>query len=91
MEFIKALLEKTKLKDSVHMDRLEYNKVRLAIEEQCDKYLKNSTDIFKFEALPSALDATIECLESKQFQERYEFNQVSKTCFIVRLRELNIL
>lgn len=86
-----ALGEAAKKKDNAPMERFEYNKVRSTIESQCRKYLKSSTDIFKFEALPSAIDATLACLESKIFQEKYEFSQVSETCFIVRLRELDIL
>lgn len=73
------------------MERLEYNRVRATIEEQCEKYLKDSDDIYKFESLPNAIDATLACLESTQFLEKYEFSQVSETCFIVRLRELDIL
>jgi hypothetical protein len=91
MKLFHALGQVAKRKDTAPMERLEYNRVRATIEEQCEKYLKNSEDIFKFEALPSAIDATLACLESKQFLEKYEFNQISETCFIVRLRELDLL
>lgn len=86
-----ALIETSKKRDDTPMERLEYNRVRATIEEQCEKYLKQSDDIYKFEALPSAIDATLACLESTQFLEKYEFSQVSETCFEVRLRELDIL
>ncbi|MBO5424761.1 MAG: hypothetical protein J6A25_04535 [Lachnospiraceae bacterium] len=91
MKLFKALAETSKRKDTMPMERLDYNRVRVTIEEQCNKYLKNSEDIFQFEALPSAIDATLACLESKQFLEKYEFSQVSETLFIVRMRELDIL
>lgn len=91
MKLLHALMQVGKRRDDVLMERLEYNRVRATIEEQCAKYLKYSDDVFKFEALPSAIDATLACLESPQFLERYEFNQVSETCFIVRLKELDIL
>ena len=91
MELLNALVQVARRKDDTPMERLEYNRVRATIEEQCEKYLKNGEDIFEFEALPSAIDATLACLESQQFAEKYEFSQISETCFLVRLRELNIL
>lgn len=91
MELLNALAQVSRRKDDTPMERLEYNRVRATIEEQCEKYLKSGDDIFEFEALPSAIDATLACLESKQFAEKYEFSQISETCFLVRLRELDIL
>ena len=91
MKLFNALANVSRRKDDTPTEKLEYNRVRATIEEQCEKYLKDSEDVFKFEALPSAIDATLSCLESKHFLERYEFNQISETCFIVRLRELDIL
>lgn len=91
MKLFNALVSVSKHKDSTPMERLEYNRVRATIEEQCEKYLVDSEDIFEFEAMPNAIDATLACLESPQFLEKYEFSQKSETCFIVRLRELDIL
>ena len=91
LKLFKALADNSKKKDNTPMERLEYNRVRATIENQCEKYLKSIDDIYKFEALPSAIDATLACLEGKQFLEKYEFNQVSETCFIVRLREFSLL
>lgn len=91
MKLFNALMQVSKHKDDTPMERLEYNRVRATIEEHCEKYLRDSDDVFKFEALPNAIDATLACLESNQFLEKYEFSQVSETCFIVRLRELDIL
>ena len=91
MKLLYALGEAAKKKDNAPMERYEYNKVRSTIEHQCKMYLKSSTDIFTFEALPNAIDATLACLESRQFQEKYEFYQKSETCFAVRLKELDIL
>ena len=91
MKLFHALMQVGRRRDDAPLERLEYNRVRATIEDQCAKYLKYSDDVFKFEALPNAIDATLACLESQQFLERYEFNQVSETCFIVRLKELDIL
>ena len=90
MEIFNALVNNMKRNDTRPLERLEYSKVRSTIENYCQEYLKNSGDIFKF-ALPNALDATIAVLESKRFLEKYEFNQISETCFIVRLRELDLI
>lgn len=91
MKLFNALLTMTKRIDNTPMERLEYNRVRASIEEDCEKYLKDSEDVYRFEALPSAIDATLACLESTQFLEKYEFSQESETVFAVRLRELDIL
>ena len=84
------MLSGLKKNDTIPMERLEYSKVRATIEGYCEKYLSDNQTIFKFEALPNALDATIAILETPQFLEKYEFNQVSETCFVVRLREIDL-
>ena len=91
MKIFNALATLSKKLDDVPMERLEANRVRTTIESYCDKYLKSVDDELMFEALPSAIDATIEVLEEKKFQEKFEFMQVSDTCFVVRLRELDLL
>lgn len=91
MEIFRALLDTAKKKDSTPMERLETNRVRTTIEELCEEYLTNSDDLFKFEALPSAIDAVLATLEGEKFQEKYEFQQIDETLFVVRLKELDIL
>ena len=61
-----------------------------AIEKQCDKYLKNNQDIFEFEALPEVLDNAIVVLSDFNFQEKYEFEQISNTVFRIKLRDFNL-
>ena len=91
MKIFKELAKNMQKRDNTPMERLEYNRVRATIEELCDKYLHDSDSILKFEALPTAMDSTLSVLESKEFQEKFEFAQVSETCFIVRMRELDLL
>lgn len=86
-----ALVETLRKRDDTPMERLEYSKVKKTILGYCEQYLKTADDIFFFEALPSAIDATTEFLESESFLELYEFQHVSETCFAIRLHELNIL
>lgn len=90
-KLIRALIEVSKRKDNTPLERLEYNRVRATIEEQCNRYLKSSEDEYEFEALPSAIDATLACLESSTFTDKYEFQQLSETCFVVRLKEFNLV
>ena len=85
-----ALFSKLKKDDNISMERLERNRVRATIEKYCEEKLKNTEDLFVFEALPTALDATLEVLEGEKFQEKYEFSQVDDTCFMVRMKELDI-
>lgn len=80
-----------KKRDNTAYEKLEYNKIRNTIEYYCELYLKEVDDILKFEALPSALDGTLDALEDKQFQEKYEFAQLTPTIFLVRLKEFNLL
>lgn len=90
MELFHALGKVLKKKDNTPTEKLEYNKVRSTIEYNCEKYLSSSSDVFKFEATPSAIDATLACLQSTQFLEKYEFSQESETIFLVRLKELDL-
>jgi hypothetical protein len=91
IKLLNALAEIAKTRDNTPMEKFEYSRVRSTIEEQCEKYLVTPDDMFEFEALPSAIDATIAYLESKHFLEKYEFQQISDTCFVVRLKEFDIL
>lgn len=91
MKFFSALSQTMKKNDSEPLEKLEYNRVRSTIESYCEQYLKDTDDIFEFEALPSALDATLSALESKSFQEKYEFAQTAPTLFVVRLKEFDLL
>lgn len=91
MKLLNALAETAKKRDNIPMERLEASKVRATIEDYCDKYLTSPNEIFQFEALPSALDAVITVLESPQFLEKYEFSQVTESCFMIRLKDLNLI
>lgn len=91
MKFFNAFLASMKRSDTIPMERLENSKVQSTIESYCEQYLHNSRDVLKFEALPNALDATVAVLGNASFLEKYEFSQVSETCFIVRLREIDLL
>lgn len=91
MEIFNALFSTLRRNDIKPLERLEQSKVRATIEKYCAEYLHDSTSIFEFEALPNALDATLAVLESRQFLEKYEFNQVSETCFAVKMRELDLI
>lgn len=91
MKLLNAIATNSKKKDTTTSEKFEYNRVRVTIEAQCERYLHQEGDVFKFEALPTAIDATLAYLESAQFLDKYEFSQVSETCFLVRLRPLDIL
>lgn len=91
MKLFSALMDQSNRRDNTPMERLEYSHVKTTIEAQCERYLHNSGDVLRIEALPSAIDATIACMESLDFLEKYEFQQVSETCFDIRLHELELL
>lgn len=91
MKIFDALSKTMKKKDNLSYEKFEYSNVRNTIENYCEKYLEGVDDILVFEALPSALDATLAALEDTQFQEKYEFAQETPTTFMVRLREFNLL
>lgn len=78
-------------KDNAPVERFNYNKVGSTIEKYCQEYLTDNDSQFTFEALPDAIDLTLEFLDSTKFQEVYEYAQISPTCFTVKLRELNII
>lgn len=91
MKFISLLVSKASKKDSTSHERLEKSKVRVAIESICEQYLVNFNDVLTFEALPSALDNTLELIEEQALTNKYEFEQISDTLFRVRLKEVNVL
>ena len=77
--------------DTTSMEHLSTSLVRKAIEEMCDKYLQSASDILEFEALPNAINETLEILTTSSFQEKYEFEQINASCFRIKLRELNLM
>lgn len=91
MKIINAFFMSLKKRDNRPSERLEYSKIMSTIEANCKKYLRESGDVFEFEALPNAIDATLAVLDSEQFTNKYEFNQISETCFLVRLKELDLI
>lgn len=71
--------------------RLEKNKVRASIEAMCQEYLKDYNDVLTFEALPNAIDATLEVIEEPALADKYDFFQYSETLFQVKLKEFDLL
>lgn len=90
MKIFKALNETSKRKDNTPLEKLNYSRVSQAIEDMCKKYLQAPGDVLRFEAAPGALDATLACLESPSFLDKYNFNQVSDTCFDVAEKVIDI-
>lgn len=91
MKVFDALKETRKRRDEASTIRLETNQVESTIEYYCTEYIKAPGDTFTFEALSSAIDATIDVLESDKFRRKYTFTQISETCFRIQLLELNFL
>lgn len=91
MKFFKALLESKKHTDSIQSDRYDYNKVKSAINEVCEKYLQGSEDILTIEVMSNVLDWALTYFTSNEFLENYEFSQVDATIFKVKLKELDLL
>ena len=56
MKTFNELVKKLSKKDNTPVERLELSKVRSTLEEQCEKYLVDTDDIYQFEALPSAIN-----------------------------------
>ena len=59
MKTFNELVKKLSKKDNTPVERLELSKVRSTLEEQCEKYLVDTDDIYQFEALPSAINFII--------------------------------
>lgn len=90
MKVFEVLRDNMSKKDNSSSERLERNKVRATIEAMCEDRLKDSSDIFTFEALPNAINDVISVLEEPVLAEKYEFVQVSETLFKIKLKELDI-
>lgn len=91
MKIFDALADTMKKTDKIPMEKLEISKVRSTIENLCNEYLHDSEDLLKIEALPEALDSTVAVLSSPIFLEKYEFNQIDDVCFVIKLRELDLI
>lgn len=90
MKVFDVLKEKMVRKDNSSSERLERNKVRAAIETMCEDRLKTSSDILTFEALPNAIDDVIYILEEPVISEKYAYQQISETLFMIKLKELDL-
>lgn len=91
MKTVNELVKKLFKKDNSPVERLELSKVRSTLEDQCEKYLIDTDDIYQFEALPSAINFIIEILDMPSFTEKYEYAQINETVFEVRLKSLDLL
>lgn len=91
MKTLEILKDKFFNKDKATSERLEKNRVRVAIEGACNEYLTDFNSVLTFEALPNALDGTLAVIEEPNLTAKYDFYQVSETIFQVRLREINLL
>lgn len=90
MKTAALLREKFFTKNNASMARLEKNRTRIAIEALCEKNLVEFGDVLTFEALPNALNSTLEVIEERALTSKYEFEQVSETLFRVRQKEISI-
>ena len=79
LKIFRALSENAKKQDTKPTEKLLNNQVRLTIEQLGEKYLKDADDILQFEATSkSALDATLEVLDSEKFKEKYQQKKIEK-------------
>lgn len=91
MKTIALLKDKYSSKGNSSSARLDKNRVRIAIEFLCEKYLVEFGDVLTFESLPKALNSTVSVIEERVLTSKYEFEQLSETLFRVRLKEISII
>ena len=83
LKIFRALSENAKKQDTKPTEKLLNNQVRLTIEQLGEKYLKDADDILQFEATSkSALDATLEVLDSEKFKENMNLVKIVKHYFL---------
>lgn len=80
-----------KSKHSTTSEVLTTKRATSAIEDMCNRYLKDSSTILEFEIIPSLLDVVLEIIEDDKMLTKYEFAQIDAYKFQVRMRELNIM
>lgn len=90
-EFIPLLVKRFAKNGKTTSQRLEKNKVRASIESLCRTHLSDYDAVLTFEALPNAIDATLEVIEEPALADKYDFFQYSETLFQVRLKEYDLL
>ncbi len=87
---VQAIKDNMRKQDTASKERLELNRVRASIEYLCEEHLLSINDVVTFEALPSALDATLAVLSSDTFTRQYDYVQLELTLFRVRLRAIDV-
>ncbi len=91
MKFFNALSSVMKKTDKIPLEKLEISQVQNTIEQLCKEYLKDTDDKLTIEVYPERMSATVVALQNPMFLEKYEFQQVSDSCFMLKLRELDLL
>ncbi len=87
---MQAIKDNARKRDTASKERLEINRVRASIEHLCEEHLHTANEVMTFEALPSALDATLAVLDSEIFTRQYEYAQLKPTIFLVRLKAIDV-
>ena len=91
MKFIDAVTSVMKKTDKIPMEKLEISQVQNTIEQLCNEYLVETDDQLKIEVLPERMQAAVTALQNPLFLEKYEFQQISDSCFLLKLRELDLI
>lgn len=90
METIKLLRGKFSKKNK-KQSHLERGKVRMTIDSLCRKYLVDEDCVLTFEVSEAVLNDVLVVIEDSDLVSKYEFCQESKTLFMVKLRELDLI
>ena len=67
------------------------SQVQNTIEKLCQEYLVETDDKLKIEVLPERMQEAVSALQNPLFLEKYEFQQISDSCFLLKLRELDLI
>lgn len=89
-ELLDYFRSRVKKDNSSSDDEMKKTKVKNAISDLCDRYLKDVDDVFKFEVLPSDLPYAVMVIEEEPLKSKYYITQVDKTLFEAVLKELEL-
>ena len=82
--------EKFKKNTSATEEQMMRIRVKNAISDLCDEYLKGVGSIFTFEVLPKDLPYAVMVINEEPLKSKYIINQIGKTLFQAELREVEI-
>jgi len=89
-KIISHLLERNFDRKKESNKNLDRSRIKVEIENMCEKYLESSNELLEFEVHPRDLDHVVSIVESEAIS-KYDVFQIDKTLFGAKLKEVELI